>query len=33
MLLRDEIVRRGRELDAIVMPCGVPRVGRSAVDP
>jgi DNA-binding transcriptional LysR family regulator len=26
--LRDEILRRGRELDRVVMPCGVARIGR-----
>ena len=28
LLLRDEIVRRGRELDAVVLPQGVPRLQR-----
>jgi DNA-binding transcriptional LysR family regulator len=28
LLLRDEIVRRGEELDAVALPCGVPRIGR-----
>ena len=31
LLLRDEIVRRGRELDAAVLPCGVGRIGRRSV--
>jgi DNA-binding transcriptional LysR family regulator len=30
MVLRDEILRRGRELDGVTMPCGVPRVTRAA---
>jgi DNA-binding transcriptional LysR family regulator len=28
MLVKDELVRRGRELDAIEMPCHVPRIAR-----
>jgi len=30
LLLRDELVRRGHQLDAIAMPCGVPAIGRGA---
>jgi len=30
LLLRDELVRRGRELDAIALPCGVGRIGRGS---
>jgi len=28
MMVRDELVRRGKELDAIEMPCGVGRIAR-----
>ena len=30
LLLRDELVRRGRALDGLALPCGVPRIGRKA---
>lgn len=30
LLLRDELVRHGRDLDAITMPCGVARIGRGS---
>jgi DNA-binding transcriptional LysR family regulator len=30
LLLRDELVRRGRELDALVLPCNVPRIAGNS---
>lgn len=27
LLLRDELIRRGKELDSVLMPCGVARIG------
>lgn len=31
MLLRDELARHGRALDAVALPCGVPRIGRRGI--